>query len=74
MRSLPDISTVGLPRKSGRSGIAGGRQNAFAGMLRAGLFEDALHGLRSFNESEILTQAQWAAKNMLVLLKTGSLE
>jgi AcrR family transcriptional regulator len=48
--------------------------NAFAGMLRAGLFEDALHGLRSFNESEILTQAQWAAKNMLVLLKTGSLE
>ncbi len=48
--------------------------NAFVGMLRAGLFEDALHGLHSFNESEILTQAQWAAKNMLVLLKTGSLE
>jgi TetR/AcrR family transcriptional repressor of mexJK operon len=48
--------------------------NAFAGMLRAGLFEDALHGLRSFNESEIRKQAQWAAKNMLVLLETGSLE
>jgi len=48
--------------------------NAFAGMLRAGLFEDALHGLRSFNESEILAQAQWAAKNMLVLLKSGNLE
>lgn len=48
--------------------------NAFAGMLRAGLFEDALHGLRSFSESEIRSQAQWAAKNMLVLLKNGSLE
>ena len=24
--------------------------SAFAGMLRAGLFEDALHGLRSFSE------------------------
>ena len=48
--------------------------NAFVGMLRAGLFEDALHGLRSFNESEIRAQAQRAAKNMLVLLKTGSLE
>jgi TetR/AcrR family transcriptional repressor of mexJK operon len=48
--------------------------NAFAGMLRAGLFEDALHGLRSFNESEIRAQAQWATKNMLVLLKAGSLE
>ena len=48
--------------------------NAFAAMLRAGLFEDALHGLRTFNESAILAQATWAAKNMLVLLKTGSLD
>jgi TetR/AcrR family transcriptional repressor of mexJK operon len=48
--------------------------NAFAGMLRAVLFEDALHGLVSFNESDIRTQAEWAAKNMLVLLKTGTLE
>jgi TetR/AcrR family transcriptional repressor of mexJK operon len=48
--------------------------NAFAGLLRAGLFEDALHGQRSFSETEIRAQAQWAAKNMLVLLKTGSLE
>jgi TetR/AcrR family transcriptional repressor of mexJK operon len=48
--------------------------NAFAGMLRAGLFEDALHGLRSFSEAEILAQAQWAATNILVLLKAGSLE
>jgi TetR/AcrR family transcriptional repressor of mexJK operon len=48
--------------------------NAFAGMLRAGLFEEALHGLHSFNESDIRAQAVWAAKNMLVLLKTGSLE
>lgn len=48
--------------------------DAFAGMLRAGIFEDALHGLRSFSQAEIRTQAQWAAKNMLVLLKAGSLE
>lgn len=48
--------------------------NVFAGLLRAGLFEDALHGLRSFSESEIRSQAQSAAKNMLVLLKDGSLE
>jgi TetR/AcrR family transcriptional repressor of mexJK operon len=48
--------------------------NAFAGMLRAGLFEEALHGLRGFSESEVQAQAQWAAKNMLVLLKGGGLE
>jgi AcrR family transcriptional regulator len=47
--------------------------SAFAGMLRAGLFDDALHGLGSFSEPEIRAQAEWAAKNMLVLLKTGSL-
>ena len=47
--------------------------NAFAGMLRAGLFEDALHGLGSFNESDMRAQAKWAAKNMLALLKTGGL-
>jgi hypothetical protein len=38
------------------------------------MFEDALHGVRSFSEAEIRTQAQWAAKNMLVLLKTDNLE
>jgi TetR/AcrR family transcriptional repressor of mexJK operon len=48
--------------------------DAFAGMLRAGVFDDALHGLGSVNESDIRAQAEWAAKNLLILLKTGSLE
>jgi len=48
--------------------------NAFAGMLRAGMFEEALHGFGSFSEPDIRAQAQWAAKNMLVLLKNGSLD
>lgn len=48
--------------------------NAFAGMLRAGLFEEALHGLRIFNAPDIRRQAEWAAKNMLVLLHAGGLE
>ena len=48
--------------------------NAFVGMLRASLFEDVLNGLRSVSEAEIRTQAQWAAKNMLSLLKAGSLD
>lgn len=47
--------------------------NTFAGLLRAGLFEDALHGLRSFDESAILTQARCAAGNILALLKGGEL-
>ncbi len=45
---------------------------AFAGMLRAGLFESALHGLANVSESAIREQAQWAAKNILVLLKAGT--
>ncbi len=63
-----------LPAQKGKNRNRGRAANAFAGMLRAGLFEDALHGLRSFSEAEIRTQAQWAAKNILVLLKAGSME
>jgi AcrR family transcriptional regulator len=47
--------------------------NTFAGLLRAGLFEDALHGLHDFDESEISAHARRAAGNMLILLKGGGL-
>jgi hypothetical protein len=42
-------------------------------LLRAELFEDALHGLREFDESEISAHARRAAANMLILLKAGGL-
>ena len=47
--------------------------SAFAGMLRAGVFDDALHGLFDVNSSHIRAQAEWAAENMLALLKSGRL-
>jgi AcrR family transcriptional regulator len=62
------------PAQKWKARNRGRAANAFAGLLRAGLFEDALHGLRTFSESDIRAHAQWAAKNMLVLLKAGSLE
>ena len=55
--------------------VKDGRQaaNTFVGLLRAGLFEEALHGLHSFDESKISAQARRAAANMLILLKAGHL-
>lgn len=50
-----------------------GAGNVFAGLLRAGMFEDALHGLREFSEAEINAQARWAAGKMLILLRSGDL-
>jgi AcrR family transcriptional regulator len=47
--------------------------NTFAGLLRADLFEDALHGLHDFDESEISAHARRAAAHMLILLKAGGL-
>jgi AcrR family transcriptional regulator len=47
--------------------------DAFAALLRAGVFEDALHGLHDFDEAEISAHARWAAANMLTLLKGGTL-
>jgi AcrR family transcriptional regulator len=47
--------------------------NTFAALLRAGLFEDALHGVHEFGEPEIAAHARLAAANMLVLLKAGGL-
>lgn len=55
--------------------VKDGRQaaNTFVGLLRADLFEEALHGLHSFDESKISAHARRAAANMLILLKAGQL-
>ena len=50
-----------------------GAANIFSELLRAGIFEDALHGLRKFDESEIAAHARLAATNMLVLLNSRTL-
>jgi TetR/AcrR family transcriptional repressor of mexJK operon len=42
----------------------------FSGLLKAGLFEDALHGLRRIDEPEIAAHAHLAAAQMLVLLNS----
>jgi hypothetical protein len=47
--------------------------STFAGLLRAGIFEDALHGLHEFDEAEITVHARRAATEILVLLKSGTL-
>jgi Transcriptional regulator len=43
----------------------------FTALLRAGIFEEVLHGLRTYSDSEIGAQARHAAANMLVLLNSG---
>jgi TetR/AcrR family transcriptional repressor of mexJK operon len=45
----------------------------FSTLLRAGVFDDALHGLRKFDEPAIAAQARRAANHMLVLLSSRSL-
>lgn len=50
-----------------------GAANTFAGLLRGGLFDDALHGLREPSESEISAHARSAAASMQILLKAGVL-
>jgi AcrR family transcriptional regulator len=50
-----------------------GAANIFSGLLRAGVFDDALHGLHKFNESEIAAHARRAAIHMLVLLNSRTL-
>ena len=51
----------------------GGAANIFSGLLRAGVFEDALHGLRRFDQSEIAAHARLAATQMLALLNSRTL-
>jgi len=50
-----------------------GAAKTFVALLRAGIFEDALHGLHRFSEPEIRTHARTAAEKMLVLLNSGGL-
>ena len=47
--------------------------NTFVGLLRANLFEEALHGLHNFDPSETSAHARLAVANMLILLKAGQL-
>jgi hypothetical protein len=41
----------------------------FAGLLKAGIFDEALLGLSQPSNDEIVEQAQAAAQNMLLLLR-----
>lgn len=50
-----------------------GAANTFTSLLRAGVFDDALHGLRKFDATEIADHARFAAEKMLVLLNSGIL-
>ena len=45
----------------------------FAGLLKAGLFDEVLHGGRKPHKDEIATQAREAAERMLTLLENGRL-
>ncbi len=48
-----------------------GAAQVFAALLRAGVFEEVLHGLRRLSDSEIKGHARRAAANMLALLNAG---
>ena len=43
----------------------------FAGLLKAGIFDEALLGLSRPSNDEIVGQAQAAAQNMLQLFRAG---
>lgn len=47
-----------------------GAANTFSGLLKAGIFDDALHGLRKIDHPEIEAHARLAAAQMLVLLNS----
>jgi len=49
-----------------------GAARAFMALLRAGIFEETLHGLRLFSDSEIASHARRSAAQMLVLLQASS--
>lgn len=48
-----------------------GAAQVFTALLRAGVFEEVLHGVRRFSDSEITGHARRAATNMLVFLNSG---
>lgn len=45
----------------------------FTALLRAGLFEDSLHGLEKHTDSALAAHARRAAEKMLILLSSGRL-
>jgi hypothetical protein len=45
--------------------------DVFAGLLKAGIFDEALLGLSQPSNDEICDQAQAAAQNMLLLFRAG---
>jgi len=47
--------------------------NTFSALLRAGIFDEALHGTRQPQEPEIEERARAAARQMLTLLERGQL-
>jgi len=49
-----------------------GAARAFMALLRAGIFEETLHGLREFSDAEIASHARRSAAQMLVLLQASS--
>ena len=50
-----------------------GAANTFSGLLHAGIFENALHGLRNVDESDIAAHARLAAAQMLNLINSQAL-
>ncbi len=48
-----------------------GAAEVFTALLRSGVFEEVLHGLRTFSDSGIARHARRAATNMLALLNSG---
>jgi AcrR family transcriptional regulator len=47
--------------------------HTFAGLLRSGVYEDALHGIRTISEREVNQHARFAASLMLLLLSANAL-
>jgi AcrR family transcriptional regulator len=45
--------------------------DVFAGLLKAGIFDEALLGLHQLSDDEIVEHAQAAAQNMLLLFRAG---
>jgi TetR/AcrR family transcriptional repressor of mexJK operon len=50
-----------------------GAASIFTSLLRTGIFEDTLHGLRKLNKSDVAAHARVTAAHMLVLLNSRTL-
>jgi TetR/AcrR family transcriptional repressor of mexJK operon len=50
-----------------------GAASVFTALLRAGVFDESLHGLHRYSEPEIAAHARRAAVRMLLLLNSGGL-